>query len=100
MASPVLLVCQLFLEQGLVCVVDEVRLVSEVVATGAKRFVAAQMLDKDFALVAAPCCQNDILLPDIGCVIKPAQHDGPTLGAGEVRELIPDSLILDELLLV
>ena len=87
----------------LVRVLHEVRLRAEIVASGFENLASLEVLDKNLALVGAPCRQNHVLLKIyvlVNGVIEPAQHDGTTLRAGEIRELVSDTLILDEPLIV
>ena len=61
------------------------------------------MFDEDLALVRAPRRQDHVLLEIhilVHGVVKPGKHDGAALRAGEVRELVPDALVLNKAFIV
>ena len=92
---------ELVSHQGFVCIVHEVGLAVKVVANGMEYFTPLQVLDEYLALVRASCRQDHVLLKvDIDRVVEPTQHYGTTLRACEVRELVPDSLVLDKFFVI
>ena len=79
----------------------EVRLFTKIVADLLQNLAPLQVLDEDFALVRPPRRQYHVHLDiDVNCVVEAAQHDGATLRASEVGELVADALVLDEFLVV